>query len=91
MEPSKLKKKALRRQLKRSLREAISSLELPEANAKVKKIIKRNSKQLAGIFADMLKKQARKDRKARKSINLMKDVLSGKKKEKRGNEVAATV
>jgi hypothetical protein len=53
----KVSKKALRHLLKDSVQQSIVSLELPEPNKKVKKIISRSAKKMASIFSRLLKKE----------------------------------
>jgi len=52
----KVSKKALRSLLKDSVQQSLGNLELPKGNKKVKKIISRSTKQLAAVFAQILKK-----------------------------------
>lgn len=63
MEKNKVSRKALKSLLNDSLREAIGRLELPEPSKKLDKIINKSSKRLAQEFADLLKKQSKKQRK----------------------------
>jgi hypothetical protein len=81
MEKNKKSKKALRGLINDSMREAISSLELPEPTKKVKKLLQRNSKKLASIFADVLKREEKKKRKAEKFIEDAVNI-KGKKRKK---------
>ena len=91
MDKTKTSKKALQGLINDSLREAISSLELPEASKKVKKLLHRNSKKLASVYADILKREEKKKKKAEKGIdNNVKTKGKRSKKEKTGKaEVVA--
>ena len=80
MEKTKKSKKALKSLINDSMREAISSLELPKAGKKVKKLLSRNSKKLATIYADILKREQKKQKKAEK---FMEDSVKGKGKKNR--------
>lgn len=57
MEKKKVSKKALRNLLKDSVQQSIVSLELPEPNKKVKKLISRTAKKMANEFSHLLKKE----------------------------------
>jgi len=64
-----------------SMQGAIKGLELPGPSKKVKKLLSRNSKKLAEVFADMLKREEKKKKKAAK---FMEGAVKGKsKKEKK--------
>jgi hypothetical protein len=80
METQKRSKKVLRNLINDSMREAISSLQLPEPSTKVKKLLDRSSKKLAVVYAEMLKKEEKKKRKAEK---LLKAAVNGESKKKR--------
>lgn len=68
-----------------SMQGAIKGLELPEPSKKVKKLLSRNSKKLAEVFADMLKREEKKKKKAAK---FMEGAVKGKpKKEKKEKPV----
>ncbi len=82
MEKVKVSKKALKSLLNDSLNEAISHLELPKPTKKVKKLLDRSSKKLATAFANILKKESRKMKKADK-MAYVDDVLKGKKSRKK--------
>ena len=79
MEKTKTSKKALRSLINDSMQEAIAKLELPEPSKKVKKLLHRNSKKLATLFAHSIK---RNDRKKRKAEKFMEDAVKGKGKKK---------
>jgi hypothetical protein len=64
MENTKTSKKALQSLINDSMREAIGHLELPEASKKVKKLLNRNSKKIASVYADILKREEKKRKKA---------------------------
>ena len=57
MEKKKVSKKALRSLLKDSVKQSIVSLELPEPNKKVKKLISRTARKMATEFSHLLKKE----------------------------------
>lgn len=81
MDKNKTSKKALRGLINDSMRGAIEGLELPQPSKKVKKLLSRNSKKLADIFTDMLKREEKKKKKAEK---FMEDSVKGTaKKEKK--------
>jgi hypothetical protein len=86
MEKTKTSKKALRSLINDSMQEAIKKLELPEPGKKVKKLLHRNSKRLAEVYANVIKRESKKKRKAEK---FMEDAVKGKgkKKEKKSREV----
>ena len=64
MNSRKTSKKVLRGLINDSMREAISSLELPQPTKKIKKLIDRNSKKIASIYADLLRREEKRKRKA---------------------------
>lgn len=77
MEKRKTSKKALRGLIADSMKEAIASLQLPEPTKKVDKILQRNSRKLASVFADLIRRESKKRKKAEK---FMEDGLSVKSK-----------
>jgi hypothetical protein len=87
MENTKTSKKALRSLISESMEEAIRTLELPQPGKKVKKLLNRNAKRLANVYADILKREHKKKKKAEK---FMEDAVHGKskkgKKTKEGKE-----
>src|SRR3989337_2672579 len=85
MEKTKTSKKALRSLIADSMKEAIGTLELPQPTKKVNKLLQRNSKKLASIFADMIRRENKKKQKAEK---FMEDAGKNKsKKEKKSKEL----
>lgn len=80
MEKTKTSKKALRSLINDSMRSAIGHLELPEPSKKVKKLLDRNAKKLASVYADMLKREHRKKLKAEKFMEAAVKGKSGKSK-----------
>jgi hypothetical protein len=80
MEKTKTSKKALRSLINDSMRSAIGHLELPEPSKKVKKLLDRNAKKLASVYADMLKREHRKKMKAEKFMEAAVKGKSGKSK-----------
>ena len=86
MEKNKLSRKVLKGLLTDSMREAISKLELPKANKKVKKLIDRSSSKIASEFSQLLKRENKKAKKAEKSLVYIEDVLTGKEKKKKSKK-----
>lgn len=85
MEKTKTSKKALRGLIVDSMKEAIGTLELPKPTKKVNKLLQRNSKKLASLFADMIRRENKKKKKEEK---FMEDGGKAKsKKEKKSKEV----
>jgi hypothetical protein len=80
MEDQKRSKKVLKTLINDSMREAISHLELPEPTKKVKKLIDRSSRKLAGVFSEILKKE---DKKKKKAEKLLHAAVNGKSKMKK--------
>lgn len=66
MEKTKTSKKALKSLIEDSMKEAIGTLELPTPTKKVNKLLQRNSKKLATLFADMIRRENKKKKKAEK-------------------------
>jgi hypothetical protein len=77
MEKTMTSKKALRSLINDSMREALSGLELPKPTKKVEKLLQRNSKKIAAIFADQLK---RAEKKKKKTEKFLVDAVNGKPK-----------
>lgn len=88
MENKNVSKKALKSLLNDSMRDAIGRLELPQPTKKVEKLISKSSKQIATVFADLLKKQNKKAKQNEKSLTYVEDVLKGKKDKKSVNAKA---
>ena len=85
MEKAKKSKKALRGLINDSMQEALKNLELPEPGKKAKKLIRNNSRKLASIFADVIKRQ---DKKKRKAAKFMESAVRGKAKQKKAKPIA---
>jgi hypothetical protein len=83
MEKNKTSKKALKSLISDSMRDAIGRLELPQSSKKVKKILEKNSKKLASVFADMMKREERKKKKAEK---FLEEAVNGKPKKSKKKE-----
>lgn len=66
MEKTKTSKKALKSLIEDSMKEAIGTLELPTPTKKVNKLLQRNSKKLASLFADMIRRENKKKKRAEK-------------------------
>lgn len=77
MENKKTSKKALRSLIGESMQEALKTLELPKAGKKVKKLLERNAKRLASVYADILKRE---DKRKKKAEKFMEDAVQGKGK-----------
>jgi hypothetical protein len=85
MEKTKTSRKALRGLIEDSMQDAIGHLELPTPTKKVKKVLHQNSKKLASIYANVIKRE---DKKKRKAAKFMEDAVKGKsKKGKKSKEV----
>ncbi|HTJ50741.1 MAG TPA: hypothetical protein VL443_14865 [Cyclobacteriaceae bacterium] len=89
MEKNKTSKRALRGLINDSVNEALGKLELPKASKKVKKAISKNSKKLATMFADIIKRETKKKARTEKTLTYVEDVLKGKKKDKKKKAVKA--
>jgi hypothetical protein len=68
MDRTKTSKKALRSLINDSMRDAIGRLELPAPSKKVKKLLDRNAKKLATVYAEILKREDRQRKKAEKNL-----------------------
>jgi hypothetical protein len=86
MEKIKTSRKALRGLIEDSMQDALGHLELPAPTKKVKKVLHRNSKKLASIFANVIKRE---DKKKKKAAKFMENAVKGKKskKDKKSREV----
>lgn len=69
MEKKKVSKKALRHLLKDSVKQSIISLELPEPNKKVKKIISRTARKMANEFSHLLKKEFKRSKPKKSKVD----------------------
>ena len=78
METKNVSKKALRTLVKDSVREAIGRLDLPAPTKKLQKLIDKTSKRIAGEFADLLKKERKKNKAVQSDLTFVEDVLNGK-------------
>ena len=65
----KVSKKALRHLLKDSVQQSIVTLELPEPNKKVKKIISRSARKMANIFSHLLKKEYKRSKPKKSKVD----------------------
>ena len=87
MEQPKTSKKALRNLIEDSMQEALKTLQLPESGKKVQKVLHRNSKKLAAIFADVIKRE---DKKKKKAAKFMESAVGkSRKRDKKKREVTA--
>lgn len=68
----KVSKKALRHLLKDSVQRSIGSLELPEPNKKVKKIISRSARKMANVFSTLLKKEMKRSKPKKSKLDPQK-------------------
>ncbi len=94
MEVKKVSKKALKTLVKDSMREAIGRLDLPVPTRKLQKLIDKSSKRIAGEYADILKKERKKNKAVESDLTFVEDVLNGKatpdgKKEKKNKKIKA--
>ena len=80
----KSSKKALRSLINDSLQQSLNTLELPQSSKKAKKLLHRSAKKLAIIFADAMKREEKKKKKAEK---FMEGAVSGKGKKKNSKQV----
>ena len=84
MEKKSTSKKALRGLINDSMAEALTNLELPQPDKKVKKLLRRNSKKLAEMFANVIKRE---DKKKKKAEKFMEDAVKGKSRKNKGKKV----
>lgn len=80
----KSSKKALRSLINDSLQQSLNTLELPQSSKKAKKLLQRSAKKLATIFADAMKREEKKKKKAEK---FMEGAVRGKGKKKSSKQV----
>lgn len=66
MEKTATSKRVLRGLISDSMQEVLGNLELPKPSKKVKKLLHRNAKKIASIYADILKREDKKKKKAAK-------------------------
>jgi hypothetical protein len=66
MEKITTSKKALRSLINDSMQEVLGNLELPKPSKKVKKLMHRSARKIASIYADILKREDKKRKKAEK-------------------------
>ena len=66
MKKTKTSKKALSSLINDSMQEVLTNLELPTPSKKVKKLLHRSAKKIASIYADILKREDKKKKKAEK-------------------------
>ncbi len=85
MEKTKTSKKALRSLINDSMQEVLSNLELPEPSKKVKKLMNRNAKKIASIYADILKRE---DKKKKKAAKFAEDKVKSKSKKTKAAKVS---
>ena len=83
MEKVKTSKKVLRGLINDSMHEALTKLELPKPSKKIKKLLNKNSKRLANVFAEAMKREMKKRQKTEKAILSAENILNGKKKDKK--------
>ena len=83
MENQKTSKKALRHLFEGYMQDVLKSLALPEPDKKVKKVLHRNSRKLAVIFSDVIKREEKKKRKASKLSETTVKVKAGRKDKKK--------
>lgn len=77
METKKQTKKALRELISESINKALASLQLPVPSKKIRKLVERDAKKLASVYADILKHEEKKKKKAEKFLD---EAVNGKVK-----------
>lgn len=82
MEKQKSSKKELKGLINDTLHEAIGRLALPAPTKKVKKLLYRNAKKLATVYADMMKREEKKKKKLEKSATAEPKAKKTKKTKK---------
>ena len=80
MEKAKTSKKALRGLINDSIQEALKGLQLPAPGKKASKVVEQNAKKLASIYADVIKRENKKIKKAAKFMENAVKGKSGKRK-----------
>ena len=80
MNPRKQSKKALKSLINDAFREALSHLDLPPATKKIKKHIESNSKKIAAVYVEVIKKEEKKKQKAEKQMQKALTQSNGKGK-----------
>jgi hypothetical protein len=78
----KKSKKELRTLIQETIKDSIKKLDLPAPTKKVSKLVDRNSKKLAAVYAEILKKEDKKKKKAEKFLN---EAIHGNKKKQKKN------
>ncbi len=78
----KKSKKELRSLIQESFKDAVTKLELPAPTKKILKLIDRNSKKLALVYNEILKKEEKKKKKAEKFLTEAIHGVDKKKKSK---------
>ena len=66
MEKTTTSKKALKGLINDSMQEVLGNLGLPKPSKKVKKLVHRSARKIASIYADILKREDKKKKKAEK-------------------------
>jgi len=75
MEKAKTSKKALRGLINDSIQEALKGLQLPAPGKKAGKVVEQNAKKLASIYADVIKRE---NKKIKKAAKFMENAVKGK-------------
>jgi hypothetical protein len=81
----KKSKKELRTLIQETIKDSIKKLDLPAPTKKVLKLVDRNSKKLAAVYAEILKKEDKKKKKAEKFLN--EAIHGNEKKQKKNGKV----
>ena len=68
MENTKTSKRVLKGLINDSMLESLSKLELPKPSKKIKKLLTKNSKRLATVFSDAIKRENKKKQKTEKAL-----------------------
>lgn len=80
MQKTKISKKELREMVNGSMREALERLQLPKASKRVKKLLDKSSRKIASEYADLLRRERKRQKKSNGSHTYVEDLLIGKKK-----------
>lgn len=69
MNVEKTSKKVLKDRLTDAFLNSLANLDLPQPSKKIRKAVAKQSKEVAAIYSDILKKEAKKQKKAEKLMN----------------------
>jgi uncharacterized phosphosugar-binding protein len=88
MDKIKINKKDIAVLISESVNNTVGSIEKAKGGKKLKKLIAKTSKKIAGRVADQLKRDAKRTQKVSKSLKEAEGVLNGKKDKKVKTEKA---